>query len=138
MITNKANIVDEMFLSTGFLLLVAAVVECVVSSGEPVTSGEPMALSSCYSIPENRAHLAGKNKLDVLDLNFTELTQNYISLYQELEMISLGSVEYQNEKFIELNCSIVDICRTTKDVDGILNLSLPSSLGFLSNVIKID
>ena len=138
MINSKANIVDEMFSSTGLLLLVAAVVECVVSSGEPVTSGEPMALSSCYSIPENRAHLAGKNKLDVHDLNFKELTQNYISLYQELEMISLGSVEYQNEKFIELNCSIVDICRTTKDVDGILNLSLPSSLGFLTNVIKID
>ena len=119
MITNKANIVDEMFLSTGFLLLVASVAECVVSSDELVTSSEPMALPSCYQIPENRAHLAGKNKLDVLDLNFTELAQNYISLYQELEMISLGSVEYQNEKFIELNCSIVDICRTTKDVDGI-------------------
>ena len=138
MINSKANIVNEMFSSTVLLLLVAAVAECVVSSGEIVTSGEPMALSSCYLIPENRAHLAGKNKLDVLDLNFTELTQNYISLYQELEMISLGSVEYQNEKFIELNCSIVDICRTTKDVDGILNLSLPSSLGFLTNVIKID
>ena len=130
--------VNEMFLSAGFLLLVASVAECVVSSEEPVTASEPMALSSCYQIPENRAHLAGKNKLTVLDLNFTELTQNYISLYQELDIINLDMVEYQNENFIELNCSIVDICRTTKDVDGILNLSLPSSLGFLTNVIKID
>ena len=138
MINSKANIVDGMFLSAGFLLLVASVAECVVSSEEPVTSSEPMALSSCYQIPENRAHLAGKNKLTVLDLNFTELTQNYISLYQELDIINLDMVEYQNENFIELDCSIVDICRTTKDVDGILNLSLPSSLGFLSNVIKID
>ena len=73
MITNRANIVYEMFLGTGVLLLVATVVECIVNSGEPVTSSEPMALSSCYSIPENRAHLAGKNKLDVLDLNFTEI-----------------------------------------------------------------
>ena len=32
MITNRANIVYEMFLSTGFLLLVATVVECVVNS----------------------------------------------------------------------------------------------------------
>ena len=133
MINSKANIVNEMFLSTGFLLLVASVAECVVSSEEPVTSSEPMALSSCYQIPENRAHLAGKNKLTVLDLNFTELTQNYISLYQELDIINLDMVEYQNENFIELDCSIVDICRTTKDVDGILNLSLPYSSTLLVN-----
>ena len=104
MINRRANIVNEMFLSAGFLLLVASVAECVVSSEEPVTSSEPMALSSCYQIPENRAHLAGKNKLTVLDLNFTELTQNYISLYQELDMINLDMVEYQNENFIELDC----------------------------------
>ena len=77
MINSKANMVNEMIWSAGFLLvmllLVASVAECVVSSEEPVTSSEPMALSSYYQIPENRAHLAGKNKLTVLDLNFTEL-----------------------------------------------------------------
>ena len=74
MINSKANIVNEMIWSAGFLLvmllLVASVAECVVSSEEPVTASEPMALSSCYQIPENRAHLVGKNKLTVLDLNF--------------------------------------------------------------------
>ena len=73
----------RMFLGIGFLLLVTTVVKCVV------TSGEPEALSSCYSIPENRAHLAGKDKLDALDLNFTEIAQNYIESYQELEMVSI-------------------------------------------------
>ena len=116
MTTKRAGIMFRgLFLDIGFLLLVSTVVKSVV------TSGQPGALSTCYSIPENRAQLAGKDKLDALDLNFTEIGQNYIELYQELEMISLGSVEYQNEKFIELNCSIVDICRTTKDVDGHLN-----------------
>ena len=40
--------VNEMFLSAGFLLLVASVAEFVVSSEEPVTASEPMAISSCY------------------------------------------------------------------------------------------
>ena len=39
---------------------------------------------------------------------------------------------------MELNCTLVDICKTTKDVDGILDLMLPLSVGFLTNVIKID
>ena len=119
------------------LLLVASIAKCVMSQ-EPESSSEPMALSSCYQIPENRAHLAGKNTLTVLDLNFTELTQNYISLFQELEIINLKMVKYKNENFIEMDCSIVDLCRTTKEVDDILKLSLPSSLGFISNVVKID
>ena len=32
----------------------------------------------------------------------------------------------------------MDICTTTKTVDGTLDLMLPSSVGFLTNVIKID
>ena len=101
-----------LFLDIGFLFLVSTVVESVV------TSGQPGALSTCYSIPENRAHLAGKDKLDALDLNFTEIAQNDIELYQELEMISMKNVEYQKEKYVEINCTLVDLCKTTKTVDG--------------------
>ena len=32
----------------------------------------------------------------------------------------------------------MDLCKTTKTVDGILDLMLPTSVGFLTNVIKID
>ena len=76
-----------LFLDIGFLLLVSTVVESVV------TSGQPGALSTCYSIPENRERLAAKDKLDALDLNFTDIGLNYITLYQELEMISMKNVE---------------------------------------------
>ena len=88
MITKRASIMFRMFLGIGFLLLVSTVVESVV------TFGQPGALSTCYSIPESRARLAAKDKLDALDLNFTEIGLNYIELYQELEMISMKSVEY--------------------------------------------
>ena len=121
-----------LFLGIGFLLLVSTVVESVV------TSGQPGALSTCYSIPESRARLAAKDKLDALDLNFTDIGLNYITLYQELEMISMKNVEYQKEKYVEINCTLVDLCKTTKTVDGILDLMLPTSVGFLTNVIKID
>ena len=33
---------------------------------------------------------------------------------------------------------MVDLCKTTRTVDGILDLKLPNSVGFLTNVIKID
>ena len=77
---SKANMVNGMIwsrrISLMMLLLVTSIAKCVMSQ-EPESSSEPMALSSCYQIPENRAHLAGKNTLTVLDLNFTELHQPF-------------------------------------------------------------
>ena len=134
MTTKRASIMFRgLFLGySGFLLLVGTEVESVMISEQP---GVP---SACYSIPESRARLAAKDKLDTLDLNFTEIGLNYIELYQELEMISMKSFEYLNENYVEINCTLVDLCKTTRTVDGILDLKLPNSVGFLTNVIKID
>ena len=88
MATRRASIMFRvLFLGSGFLLLVGTEVESVV------ISEQPGVLSTCYSIPESRARLAAKDKLDALDLNFTDIGLNYITLYQELEMISMKNVE---------------------------------------------
>ena len=39
---------------------------------------EPILPTDCYSIPESRARLAAKDRLETLDLNFTEIGLNYL------------------------------------------------------------
>ena len=127
------NMFVGLFLSfSGFLLLFGTEVESVMISEQPIVP------SACYSIPESRARLAAKDKLETLDLNFTEIWLIYLELYEELELISMKDFEYLDGKYVAMNCTLVDLCKTSRSVDGILDLKLPSSIGFLTNVVKLD
>ena len=88
---------------TGFLLLFGSEVESVMISEQP---GVP---SACYSIPESRARLSAKDKIEAIDLNFTEIGLSYIELYEELEMISMKNFEYLDGNYVEMNCTLIDI-----------------------------
>ena len=99
---------------------------------------KPILPTDCYSIPESRARLAAKDRIETLDINFTEIGINYLELYEELDVIRMRDFQYQNETYIVMNCSLVDLCKTSRSVDEIMDLQLPSYVGFLTNVVKLD
>ena len=106
--------------------------------GGYMISEQSIVPTDCYSIPESRPRLAAKDKLETLDLNFTEIGLKYLELYEELELISMKDFEYQEGKYVAMNCTLVDLCKTSRSVDGILDLNLPSYIGFLTIVVKLD
>ena len=59
-------------------------------------------------------------------------------MYEELELISIKYFEYLDGKYVAMNCTLVDLCKTSRSVDVILDLKLPSSIGFLTNMVKLD
>ena len=61
-----------------------------------------------------------------------------MSLYAELDAIRIQDFRYQNETWVAMNCFLVDLCRTSWSVDNIIDLQLPSYLGFITNVLKLD
>ena len=99
---------------------------------------EPVLPTDCYMIQESRARLAAKDCIETLEINFTEFGDNYLSLYAELNAIRIKDFRYQNETYVAMNCSLVDLCKTSRSVDDIIDLQLPSYMGFLTNVLKLD
>ena len=99
---------------------------------------KPMLPTDCNMIHQSRARLAAKDRIETLEINFTEIGENYLSLYAELDAITIHDFRYQNETWAAMNCSLVDLCKTSRSVDDIIDLQLPSYMGFLTNVLKLD
>ena len=99
---------------------------------------KPILPTDCYTIPESRARLAAKDRIETSDINFTEIGVNYVELYNELDAIRMKDFRYQNETYVAMNCSLLDLCKTARSVDDIIDLQLPSYVGFLTNVLKLN
>ena len=65
-----------------------------------------MLPEDCYMIPQSRAKLAAKDCLETLEVNFTEIAENYIGLYVELEAIRFHNFPYQNNTWVSMNYTV--------------------------------
>ena len=101
-------------------------------------ASKPKLPEDCYMIHQSRAKLSAKDRLETLEVNFTEIAENYVDLYVELEAIRIHNFPYQNNTWVSINCTLVDMCKTSKSVDDIIAIQLPDSIEFLTNVLKLD
>ena len=65
-----------------------------------------MLPEDCYMIPQSRAKLAAKDCLETLEVNFTEIAENYVGLYVELEAIRIHNFPYQNNTWVSMNYTV--------------------------------